>query len=324
MKLSYYEILCVRYDASSTEITKAYRKRALKTHPDMNNAINANRLMIELIEAYKELGNSVKRKKYDETLWTDDVTRINDNHLLNNAAELAFDRLEKELGKKVIIDYWAQGEGVKTIEDQLIEVRRFSHLGLGTLIMPFIGLQRVITKIRDAKTNDTLYFNPHFSFMNDSPNPLTNATNVKRKLWGTTIAQRDYDEMAEWDRQARERRSQINAIMREKKDMLIAEGLKHVKLELKSDWCKWVDVNMNDGYSAALVEATVRIMSDVENGCGFDRVDEISEEMQLSGNLMEGAAGAVAHFYVNGDSFKNSFDSMFDKENLEATKKIKK
>ncbi|TBW26505.1 molecular chaperone DnaJ [Gramella sp. KN1008] len=66
MKEDYYEILGVSKDASAAEIKKAYRKMALKYHPDKNPGdTKAEEMFKKSAEAYEVLGNQDKRAKYD-------------------------------------------------------------------------------------------------------------------------------------------------------------------------------------------------------------------------------------------------------------------
>ena len=65
-KRDYYEILGVSKSASEQEIKKAYRKLALKYHPDKNpNDKQAEESFKEAAEAYEVLSNSDKRQRYD-------------------------------------------------------------------------------------------------------------------------------------------------------------------------------------------------------------------------------------------------------------------
>src|SRR5512139_3486402 len=57
-KRDYYEVLGVAKDASEQDITKAYRKLAMKHHPDRNTEGEAK-------EAYEVLSDASKRAAYD-------------------------------------------------------------------------------------------------------------------------------------------------------------------------------------------------------------------------------------------------------------------
>ncbi|KAL9915106.1 dnaJ heat shock protein family (Hsp40) member B6 mrj isoform 1-T3 [Glossina fuscipes fuscipes] len=65
--VDYYKVLEITRSASENEIKKAYRKLALKWHPDKNpdNLDEANRRFRELSEAYEVLSDDGKRKIYD-------------------------------------------------------------------------------------------------------------------------------------------------------------------------------------------------------------------------------------------------------------------
>ncbi|MDA3793361.1 MAG: DnaJ domain-containing protein [Elusimicrobia bacterium] len=61
-----YDILGVSKDASEKDIKKAYRKLALKYHPDRNKGDDkAQEKFKEINHAYDVLGDSAKRKQYD-------------------------------------------------------------------------------------------------------------------------------------------------------------------------------------------------------------------------------------------------------------------
>ena len=66
-KRDYYEVLGVSKSADATEIKKAYRKLALKYHPDKNPGDKeAEEKFKEAAEAYDVLSNEEKRHRYDQ------------------------------------------------------------------------------------------------------------------------------------------------------------------------------------------------------------------------------------------------------------------
>ena len=65
-KRDYYEVLGVSRNSSAEEIKKAYRKIAIKYHPDKNPGdAAAEEKFKEAAEAYDALGNAEKKAKYD-------------------------------------------------------------------------------------------------------------------------------------------------------------------------------------------------------------------------------------------------------------------
>ncbi|WP_026755601.1 molecular chaperone DnaJ [Sediminibacter sp. Hel_I_10] len=66
-KRDYYEILGIDKSASAAEIKKAYRKMAIKFHPDKNPDDNeAETKFKEAAEAYEVLSNADKKARYDQ------------------------------------------------------------------------------------------------------------------------------------------------------------------------------------------------------------------------------------------------------------------
>lgn len=66
MGKDYYSILGLQRGASEDEVKKAYRKQALKWHPDKNKSPTAEDRFKEVAEAYEVLSDPKKREIYDQ------------------------------------------------------------------------------------------------------------------------------------------------------------------------------------------------------------------------------------------------------------------
>ena len=65
MGKDYYKILGVEKGAGEEEVKKAYRKMALKFHPDKNKEPDAEEKFKEIAEAYEVLSDDSKRAQFD-------------------------------------------------------------------------------------------------------------------------------------------------------------------------------------------------------------------------------------------------------------------
>jgi DnaJ-class molecular chaperone len=75
--LNYYKILGIKESSTDEQIKNAYKKLALKWHPDKNKSKNAETKFQQIVEAYNVLGDVNKRKQYDnDTL--DEINKKSD------------------------------------------------------------------------------------------------------------------------------------------------------------------------------------------------------------------------------------------------------
>ncbi|MBU3935211.1 DnaJ domain-containing protein [Patescibacteria group bacterium] len=66
MKPDFYEVLGLNKSASAADIKSAYRKLALKFHPDKNSSPDAEEKFKQINEAYEVLNNGQKKEAYDQ------------------------------------------------------------------------------------------------------------------------------------------------------------------------------------------------------------------------------------------------------------------
>ena len=66
MGKDYYKILGISRNATEEDVKKAYRKMALRFHPDKNKSAGAEEKFKEIAEAYEVLSDKRKRDVYDK------------------------------------------------------------------------------------------------------------------------------------------------------------------------------------------------------------------------------------------------------------------
>ena len=65
----YYKILGIQKDSNQIQIRKAFRKLALKYHPDKNkNSEESKQKFMEIVQAYEVLSDERARKRYDDNI----------------------------------------------------------------------------------------------------------------------------------------------------------------------------------------------------------------------------------------------------------------
>lgn len=124
--VDYYLLLEVSPDANTTEIKKAFKKLALKWHPDRNNGIDTTEKMRNLLEAKMILENISSRKKYDEEYnsFYSSYHKINANSVEDKNEKVPYN--DKSFEESISE---AQLESEKLLKDFIIKMRTNSKVG---------------------------------------------------------------------------------------------------------------------------------------------------------------------------------------------------
>ena len=98
-KRDYYEVLGVDKTADEKEIKKAYRKLAMKYHPDVSKEEGSEEKFKEISEAYAVLSDDEKRQRYDQFghAGMEGFTAEDFYQNVNFTLEEAFNGCEKEI-----------------------------------------------------------------------------------------------------------------------------------------------------------------------------------------------------------------------------------
>ena len=137
----YYKILEISSEASSEEVKKAFRKLALKYHPDTNgDTVQAEYYFREIREAYNILGNEDRRVRYDEECWLAGMKKRSSQH-------------------EQVTAEWILNEAIKLNRHMAtVDVFRMSHKALHDYIFQLLSDKHInmLTEVEEYSVNESI------------------------------------------------------------------------------------------------------------------------------------------------------------------------
>lgn len=147
----FYHILEINRNSTQVEIKRAYRKLALKYHPDINNASDATAMFRDVNEAYRTLGNASKKRHYDFYYAAGKEVKLDNKYT-------------QDKGRKYGTAYRsstpnAQGKAYtkKTKKEEKPDFTTMENWMFASLIL--VGLFAIFLSIRDLYNNEVEDFN---------------------------------------------------------------------------------------------------------------------------------------------------------------------
>ena len=130
--MDHYEILGIASNASSREITFAYRKLALQYHPDRNKTPLANDMMLRINTSYSILSDPNKRREYDAS---------------RNKTEIQYAKYDSKDKKDIFNKSYAKKDKKAPNSSFGSDYIKFGLIALLTLKFIFLELRKLMRRI---------------------------------------------------------------------------------------------------------------------------------------------------------------------------------
>lgn len=168
--MTYYDILGIKDTAEQDDIKKAYRKLAMKHHPDRNHGKSTSESEFKKInEAYSILSDDIKKENYDRNLAYEKQSFYNEpdlddlvSSIFKNGAGNGFDEIFRGFNNNfqsiynVKLDFWEAAFGIKKTLDlkipnnstnSKIEFSFPAGTNEGDTFSVLVGKQKILIKV---------------------------------------------------------------------------------------------------------------------------------------------------------------------------------
>eukprot|EP00121_Abeoforma_whisleri_P010042 Awhi_evm1s9249 len=94
--MDYYSMLGLTLESTEKDIRRAFRKKAIKYHPDKNKAESAKKMFMDLSKAYEVLTDAKARAAYDKIKRAEIAKRERDDKMHASRRKLKGDLERRE------------------------------------------------------------------------------------------------------------------------------------------------------------------------------------------------------------------------------------
>lgn len=221
------------------------------------------------------------------------------------------DSLSSFIGRQVEVESVFYGSPQKKA-GELKEVNPYGNIVFGAAGVPFIGYGSAIRRITLVGSSKVIYWNHLIAEdydvrSDDLRYPIIAAS------FGEDRANSERDAKIEEDRKWKARISELDAAAKAKAPELIEAGSALVKPDLAEEWRGYAAKNTNDGYSGAVIEATVaglRALADGKTPAESEKECTAAE----TGFQMGCVAKGLSHFAPRGDEFRAYWNRQYMSE----------
>lgn len=239
---------------------------------------------------------------------------------LENGLEGSFDDLRANIGKKVTVYHAWYGQ-FHSEKSTLKSVDDYQNLEIEGLSIPFIGYGSAILSVKDDE-GKVLYSNPHIQDNYDVRDPEEREVLVSI-CFGKDIANKFKDERIKYQRRRDDAKAKSDAEAKTKTKDYLEKGRGLIKKEVLDDWETYVKTNTQDGYSAGVVDASIRVMTALSKGKTPEQADKVTYDLGITGFMAGCMAKAVSHFHPRGEEFRKYWNSRFmSEEEVNKTKGV--
>lgn len=235
--------------------------------------------------------------------------------------------LREYIGKEVTVRYVGYGQP-QTKKGVLKGMTDFSNLELEGAGIPFVGYGSAIQEIV-GENGEVLYKNPlipdeYGERIDEEKTDAIRAATFGEEI-AEEIASKFRAKMEEWKQRWEKIKTQLEKKARAKTLSLMKKGESLIKPELKDEWKELVSESTKDFYSAAALEASLRVMKalseDKSPKEAKETVDE--DEVGISGFQMGWIAQVISYFHPRGEEFRQYWNKRFlSEEKAKETKGV--